>query len=52
MGKTVIKLDDIELRHVIKAVREYRNDLLKRNNNSPAVDQLMIKIMNAKAKER
>lgn len=53
MGKIMIKVDEIEYRHLIKAVREYRNQLLVADKNTPSVDELFLKLMKAKeVKER
>lgn len=53
MGKRIIKVDEIGYRHLLKAIREYRNKLIESNKNSPSVDDLFLKVMKAKdVKER
>ena len=43
MKKIKIKVDDFELRLIIRALAEWRNDLLKENKPTEDVDELLIR---------
>ena len=43
MKKIKIKVDDFELRLIIRALAEWRNDLLKENKPTEDIDELLIR---------
>ena len=48
--KTVVLLDQYERNILIKALNEFRNNLLQEQRSTDAVDELMIKIHEARQK--
>ena len=46
-GKARVDLDDYERNIIIRALNEMRNDLIRQERTTDAVDDLMIKIHNA-----
>lgn len=48
--KTVVLLDQYERNILINALNEFRNDLLQQQRSTDAVDELMIKIHEARQK--
>ena len=48
--KTVVLLDQYERNILINALNEFRNDLLDQQRSTDAVDELMIKIHEARQK--
>ena len=49
--KTVVLLDQYERNILINALNEFRNDLLQQQRSTDAVDELMIKIHEARRKK-
>lgn len=49
--KTVVLLDQYERNILINALNEFRNDLLQQQRSTDAVDELMIKIHEARQKK-
>ena len=49
--KTVVLLDQYERNILINALNEFRNDLLQQQRSTDAVDELMIKIYEARQKK-
>lgn len=43
MKKIKIKVDDFELRLIIRALTEWRNDLLRENKPTEDIDELLIR---------
>ena len=48
MKKTKIKLDDMERRILIKLLYEKRNELIGEGRHTDAIDELILKIIDAK----
>ena len=48
MKKTTIKLDDIERRILVKLLYEKRNELIGEGHHTDAIDELILKIIDAK----
>ena len=48
MKKTKIKLDDIERRILIKLLYKKRNELIRESRYTDAIDELILKIIDAK----
>ena len=46
--KTKIKLDDIERRILVKLLYEKRNELIREGRYTDAIDELILKIIDAK----
>ena len=49
--KTVVLLDQYERNILINALNEFRNDMLQQQRSTDAVDELMIKIHEARQKK-
>ena len=48
MKKTKIKLDDMERRILVKLLHEKRNELIREGRYTDAIDELILKIIDAK----
>ena len=48
MKKTKIKLNDIERRILVKLLYEKRNELIQEGRHTDAIDELILKIIDAK----
>ena len=48
MKKTKIKLDDMERRILVKLLYEKRNELIREGRYTDAIDELILKIIDAK----
>ena len=48
MRKTKIKLDDIERRILVNLLYEKRNELIREGRYTDAIDELILKIIDAK----
>lgn len=48
MKKAKIKLDDIERRILVKLLYEKRNELIQKGRHTDAIDELILKIIDAK----
>ena len=48
MKKTKIKLDNMERRIVVKLLYEKRNELIREGHYTDAIDELILKIIDAK----
>ena len=48
MKKTKIKLDDMERRILVKLLCEKRNELIQEGRHTDAIDELILKIIDAK----
>ena len=46
MKKYKLKLDNLEINVIIKAVNELRNKLIRENNHDEYIDDLLLKIIN------
>ena len=51
MKKTKIKLDDMECRILVKLLYEKRNELIREGHYTDAIDELILKIIDAKGCE-
>ncbi len=50
--KRYITLDDSEWKIVINALNDLRNSLIRQGRHTDAVDDIMIKVINAKPKSK
>ena len=50
--KRYITLDDSEWKIVINALNDFRNSLIRQGRYTDAVDDIMIKVINAKPKRK
>lgn len=50
--KRYITLDDYEWKIVINALNDFRNSLIQQDRYTDAVDDIMIKVINAKHKRK
>ena len=50
--KRYITLDDSEWKIVINALNDFRNSLIQQGRYTDAVDDIMIKVINAKPKSK
>ena len=50
--KRYIALDDSEWKIVINALNDFRNSLIQQGRYTDAVDDIMIKVINAKPKSK
>ena len=50
--KRYITLDDCEWKIVINALNDFRNSLIQQGRYTDAVDDIMIKVINAKHKRK
>ena len=50
--KRYITLDDYECKIVINALNDLRNSLIQQGRYTDAVDEIMIKVINAKPKSK
>ena len=50
--KRYITLDDCEWKIVINALNDFRNSLIQQGRYTDAVDDIMIKVINAKRKRK
>ena len=50
--KRYITLDDYEWKIVINALNDFRNSLIQQGRYTDAVDDIMIKVINAKPKRK
>ena len=50
--KRYITLDDYEWKIVINALNDFRNSLIQQDRYTDAVDDIMIKVINAKPKRK
>lgn len=50
--KRYIILDDSEWKIVINALNDFRNSLIQQGRYTDAVDDIMIKVINAKSKRK
>ena len=50
--KRYITLDDYEWKIVINALNDFRNSLIQQERYTDAVDDIMIKVINAKPKRK
>ena len=48
MKKAKIKLDDMERRILVKLLYEKRNELIQKGRHTDAIDELILKIIDAK----
>ena len=48
MKKVKIKLDDMERRILVKLLYEKRNELIREGRHTDAIDELILKIIDAK----
>lgn len=51
-GKRVLKLDSYEYGVVVNALNDFRNDLIKERRPTDAVDDLLIKTIDAPTKKQ
>lgn len=50
--KRYITLDDYEWKIVINALNDFRNSLIQQGRYTDAVDDIMVKVINAKPKRK